>query len=147
MERDEKVRCGPSGFQGVSVGKDAAHWRCVSAAVYMYFDATHVVRCDGSHVLDTVCMHLDAMAARRVTPPPMLRLAMRGWIGFVPVDTGRAQLFDPFFRAQSGQRAEAALSLTLVKRFVELHGGTVNVTSEEGQGTTITCTFPEPVTE
>ncbi len=56
----------------------------------------------------------------------------------------RAHLFDPFFRSTGGQRAEAALSLTLVKRFVELHGGQVSVDSGEELGTTITCTFPEP---
>lgn len=56
----------------------------------------------------------------------------------------RAHLFDPFFRGISGQGSEAALGLSLVKRFVELHGGKVEVESEEGKGTTITCYFPRP---
>ena len=56
----------------------------------------------------------------------------------------RAHLFDPFFRGISGQGSEAALGLSLVKRFVELHGGKVEVQSEEGEGTAITCTFPRP---
>lgn len=58
--------------------------------------------------------------------------------------TRRAHLFDPFFRGISGQGSEAALGLSLVKRFVELHGGKVEVESEEGKGTTITCFFPRP---
>ena len=36
----------------------------------------------------------------------------------------------------------AGLGLTLVQRFVELHGGTVDVTSPKGRGTTITCRLP-----
>lgn len=54
-------------------------------------------------------------------------------------------LFDPFFRGISGQGSEAALGLSLVKRFVELHGGRVAVESDEGTGTTISCLFPRPV--
>lgn len=54
----------------------------------------------------------------------------------------REHLFDPFFRGISGQGSEAALGLSLVKRFVELHGGVVEVHSEDGQGTTIRCHFP-----
>lgn len=58
--------------------------------------------------------------------------------------TRKAHLFDPFFRGISGQGSEAALGLSLVKRFVELHGGKVEVESEEGEGTAITCIFPRP---
>lgn len=56
--------------------------------------------------------------------------------------TRLAHLFDPFFRGISGQGSEAALGLSLVKRFVELHGGKVEVTSAEGEGTSISCLFP-----
>ncbi|OYW14382.1 MAG: hypothetical protein B7X02_00130 [Rhodospirillales bacterium 12-54-5] len=56
----------------------------------------------------------------------------------------RAHLFDPFFRGVSGQGSDAALGLSLVKRFVELHGGTITIESEEANGTAIHCTFPLP---
>ena len=36
----------------------------------------------------------------------------------------------------------AGLELTLVKRFVELHGGNVQIKSPQGKGTTITCRLP-----
>ena len=34
------------------------------------------------------------------------------------------------------------IGLSLVRSFVELHGGTVDITSVVGEGTTVTCTFP-----
>jgi signal transduction histidine kinase len=34
------------------------------------------------------------------------------------------------------------IGLSLVRSFVELHGGSVDITSVVGQGTTVTCTFP-----
>ena len=34
------------------------------------------------------------------------------------------------------------LGLSLVRSFVELHGGTVSIDSEVGRGTTVTCAFP-----
>ena len=55
-----------------------------------------------------------------------------------------AHLFDPF--ARSGGQApgsDSMLSLGLVKRFMELHGGTVEVDSKLGVGTTIRCVFPQ----
>jgi signal transduction histidine kinase len=59
------------------------------------------------------------------------------------IDTDRqAQLFDPFFHGTLKKGADAALGLSLVKRFVELHGGEIHVHSEVGVGTAISCTFP-----
>jgi signal transduction histidine kinase len=54
----------------------------------------------------------------------------------------QAQLFDPFFSGALKKGADAALGLSLVKRYVELHGGQVTVISEPGIGTSIRCTFP-----
>lgn len=56
----------------------------------------------------------------------------------------QSHLFDPFFRGSLKQGADAALGLSLVKRFVELHGGDVSVESEPGVGTSVRCTFPNP---
>ena len=54
-----------------------------------------------------------------------------------------AQLFDPFVRGGQAPGSDSMLSLGLVKRFTELHGGTVSVVSEQGAGTGITCVFPQ----
>jgi len=36
----------------------------------------------------------------------------------------------------------SGIGLSLVRSFVELHGGTVTINSSQGEGTTVTCTFP-----
>jgi signal transduction histidine kinase len=61
-------------------------------------------------------------------------------------------IFEPFFtsfdvsRHSSGQfefgRRGLGLGLTLVKAFVEMHGGQVQATSEPGKGTTFTISLP-----
>lgn len=45
-------------------------------------------------------------------------------------------------RGAAGSRHGVGLGLAIVKSFVELHGGTVDISSREGEGTTVTCTFP-----
>jgi signal transduction histidine kinase len=44
--------------------------------------------------------------------------------------------------SQGSQHRGTGLGLTLVRSFVELHGGTVTIDSEIGRGTTVTCVFP-----
>ncbi len=59
------------------------------------------------------------------------------------------RIFKPFERVQKTSQADsvqppsgAGLGLTLVKNIVELHGGTIKMTSRETQGTTVTMNFP-----
>lgn len=56
--------------------------------------------------------------------------------------------FDRFESRKPGKtRRGAGLGLSIVKSFVQLHGGEVMIHSEEGQGTIVTCRFPvEPKT-
>ena len=52
----------------------------------------------------------------------------------------------PFGQVQSGltrQYAGSGLGLPLTKRLVELHGGTMQISSEPGKGTTVTAQFPK----
>jgi len=52
-------------------------------------------------------------------------------------------VFDRFYtRRQGPHRGGAGLGLSIVKSFVELHGGTVDIASREGRGTTVTCRLP-----
>jgi signal transduction histidine kinase len=43
---------------------------------------------------------------------------------------------------QGSQHRGAGLGLAIVRSFVHLHGGSVDIDSKVGQGTTVTCTFP-----
>ena len=59
-------------------------------------------------------------------------------VGIALEDQGR--VFDRFERA--GRDAGAGLGLALVKSLVELHNGTVELSSEPGQGTEVLCRIP-----
>ena len=53
------------------------------------------------------------------------------------------RVFDRFETHSLGsQHRGAGLGLSIVRSFVELHGGTVSLKSVEGEGTTVTCVFP-----
>lgn len=53
------------------------------------------------------------------------------------------KLFQPYYRARSATGiAGTGIGLNLVKQVVQLHGGTVEVTSELGKGTTFTILLP-----
>jgi len=45
-------------------------------------------------------------------------------------------------RANGGRKRGAGLGLSVVKTFVELHGGEVRIETAPNRGTTVTCTFP-----
>ncbi|WP_129670841.1 PAS domain S-box protein [Candidatus Chloroploca sp. Khr17] len=80
--------------------------------------------------------------------------AGEGAIRFAVEDTGIgmepegiAQLFKPFMQLDSSlsrQHEGTGLGLALVRRLVELHGGSVTVTSEPGKGSCFTVALPYP---
>jgi signal transduction histidine kinase len=60
----------------------------------------------------------------------------------IPADA-QDKVFDLFeTHSQGSEHRGAGLGLSLVRSFVELHGGTVTLDSVVGRGTTVTCTFP-----
>ncbi len=60
----------------------------------------------------------------------------------------RERVFKPFEQGSDpngktgGNKSGAGLGLSLVRNFIELHGGSVDVKSPSGRGTTITCRLP-----
>ncbi len=76
----------------------------------------------------------------------------QNWIELAVTDTGMGiastdhhQLFQPFVQLDSSlnrQQDGTGLGLTLVKQIVELHGGTVSLQSELGQGSCFTVRLP-----
>ncbi len=62
-------------------------------------------------------------------------------IGMTPDQVDR--VFDRFYRAVDDRAsAGTGLGLSIVKSVVDLHGGTIDVSSERGQGTTFTVSIP-----
>jgi signal transduction histidine kinase len=64
-------------------------------------------------------------------------------IGIAPQDQER--IFEEFWQVRSddaGKREGTGLGLTLARKFVELHGGRIWVTSEVGKGSTFTFSLP-----
>jgi signal transduction histidine kinase len=60
----------------------------------------------------------------------------------IPI-TDMNHLFEPFHRATNvGEIVGTGLGLSIVKEAVELHSGTVTVTSQVGVGTTFTVKLP-----
>lgn len=79
-------------------------------------------------------------------PIPVLFAVSDTGIGIAEED--RVKLFDPFFQIDSRlnrQYTGTGLGLALVKRFVEMHGGTIAVESQLGVGSCFTVCIPCPV--
>jgi signal transduction histidine kinase len=54
----------------------------------------------------------------------------------------QARVFDRFHRTEDRRDAALGLGLPLAKQFVEAHGGTIELLSQVGQGTTVTVRLP-----
>ena len=84
----------------------------------------------------------DRRAARAPCPWPSCRCSDTG-IGIPAGEQGK--LFTRFFRASTAQRNAVpgvGLGLTITKAITTAHGGTLDVVSAEGAGTTFTLTLP-----
>jgi two-component system phosphate regulon sensor histidine kinase PhoR len=85
----------------------------------------------------SVTIDLDVEGDRAI-----LRVADSG-IGITEVDVPR--VFDRLFRSDVGRRHAdgSGLGLAIVKRIVDVHRGSVAVTSHVGTGSTFTVTLPK----
>jgi len=81
------------------------------------------------------------LAAQRQDGAVVLTVADTG-VG-IPADE-QAAMFEGFRRGSQPEARQngAGLGLSLVERFVELHGGRVELVSVPGEGTTVFCTLP-----
>ena len=81
-----------------------------------------------------------SISAKRVDGEIGITIADNG-IG-IPLEDQK-RVFEKFERGRSrGEQSGPGLGLPLVKSFVELHGGHIELVSEAGQGTAITCWLP-----
>ncbi|HWF97287.1 MAG TPA: PAS-domain containing protein [Xanthobacteraceae bacterium] len=80
------------------------------------------------------------LAAQRLKDAVVFSVTDRG--PGIPADV-KDKVFDWFETNSLGSRHRGTgLGLSLVRSFVELHGGTVTIDSAVGTGTTVTCVFP-----
>jgi signal transduction histidine kinase len=90
---------------------------------------------------------LNAAQAMHGEGTATVRLTSEGHVQRIAVvDTGpglspeaRGNLFRPFFTTKS---RGTGLGLPTAKRLVELHGGSIEIDSRTGEGTTVTVTLP-----
>ena len=62
----------------------------------------------------------------------------------IPKDA-QPRLFEKFYRVRNDDRKDIigpGLGLSLTKQIIEIHGGTISVESEHGEGSTFTFTIP-----
>ncbi len=83
------------------------------------------------------------VSARREATEVVLSVADTG-LGIAPAD--QARVFERFERGtRMGRFSGAGLGLSLVKSFIELHGGRVDMVSAPGKGTTVSCHLPTAI--
>jgi signal transduction histidine kinase/PAS domain-containing protein len=116
------------------------------AAGFVFGDARRI-RESIEHVLANAIAYTDrkgriVLTADGDAENAIIRIADNG-SGIGPEDMPR--VFDRFDRVvEAGVRGEAALGLglPLTRQFIEAHGGTVELQSKKGKGTTVTLTIP-----
>ncbi|MHB0857810.1 MAG: sensor histidine kinase [Anaerolineae bacterium] len=117
-------------------------------------DANVLVKADAQR-LEQVLGNLLDNALRHTPAGGIVRVSVRGEgnrVALEVTDTGagiapkdRARVFDRFYRADKARsRAEggSGLGLSIAKRLVEAHGGTIAVESTPGAGSTFTVLLP-----
>ena len=98
-----------------------------------------------SNALDATIDSGRVTVAVSAPQPGRVTLAVEdSGIGIADIDNRR--LFEPFFRTERAHLDAArgvGLGLHMVKRIVEAHGGTIEVSSAAGLGTTVTIDLPD----
>ncbi len=80
------------------------------------------------------------VSARRIGSRVVVRVTDRG--PGIP-DSEQGRVFEPFYRgSDASRRPGSGLGLAIAKGFVEANGGTINVESLPGQGTSLVVSFP-----
>lgn len=113
-----------------------------------------VVMGDRTHLINALCNLVDnAIKYSKEKPELSFQTSNRDQNLIVVVaDKGigiereyHRKVFDKFFRVPTGDVHDVkgfGLGLAYVKKIVELHGGTIEIQSEKGTGTTFTIIFP-----
>lgn len=114
--------------------------------------APDMFQADG-HRIRQILFNLLSNAANYAPENSTIRLTCRGEgnaIEFAVHDDGPGmspEVLETIFRrfeprTNGGRKRGAGLGLSIVKSFVELHGGSVRIETDKSRGTTVTCRFP-----
>jgi len=119
-----------------AVGEQSWDRDAVSRAVLNLIDNAIKYSGDGNKTIDVILRETDASV--------IIEVKDHG-IGIGADD--RAHIFEPYYRAQFSDtqtRRGAGLGLTLVQQIVASHGGTIEVDSKPGAGSTFRLILPAP---
>jgi len=116
----------------------------------VYEEAVPLVLADADH-MSQVLLNLLVNAIHAMPDGGVLRIGLKrknGTVSLTVTDTGHGipenhlpKIFDPFFSTKEVGKG-TGLGLTVVHGIVQEHGGTIDVESEPGRGTTFTLTLP-----
>lgn len=127
-------------------------WRIEEQGIELYYRLQPVVFYGDKALLDTVWDNLFTNALKYNKPNGSISIELTNSSSNVTIqfkDTGIGMteeelphVFDRFYRAEPSRSKEGTgLGLTIVKQIVELHGGTIKLSSESGKGTSVTIIF------
>ncbi|WP_019636907.1 sensor histidine kinase [Paenibacillus fonticola] len=129
-------------------------WRIEEMGIELYYKTTPVYFYGDKSLLETVWDNLLTNALKYNKPHGSIQIEMKDSDHSVTIqfkDTGIGiqeselnHLFERFYREDSSRSKEGTgLGLTIVKQIVELHGGSIHVSSKIGEGTCFTITLPK----
>lgn len=116
-------------------------------------DLDSVICCGNKELLAQVWQNLIGNAIKFVSDKGNIRVLLRqkqNAIVVSVVDNGpgmskevMGRIYEKFYQGDTSRASSGnGLGLTLAKRIVDLHGGTISVSSKEGKGTTFTVSLP-----
>ena len=116
-------------------------------------DLDIAVYCGNKDLLAHVWQNILSNAIKFAPDGGIIRILLRGRSDAVEVsiaDNGtgmseevKRRVFEKFYQGDASHSVQGnGLGLALAKRVVDLHGGTISVSSKEGKGTTFTVSLP-----
>lgn len=116
-------------------------------------DLDSVICCGNKELLAQVWQNLIGNAIKFVSDKGNIRVLLRqkqNAIVVSVVDNGpgmskevMGRIYEKFYQGDTSRASSGnGLGVTLAKRIVDLHGGTISVSSKEGKGTTFTVSLP-----